>query len=229
MSESKKIRKRKFNFLKFLIFCLFIYLIASILFYVLDKPIKNIVILNNYYIADEEIIETAKIDDYPSFLKTFSSSMSKRIKKISLVKDVKIRKKLGYIVEIDIEEYKILYQNKSNNMYVLDNGNEVELAKSINSIPILINYVPDKVLKSFKIEYADKIDREIIDKISEIEYSPTAYDENRFLLYMLDGNEVYVTTYKLKSLNKYLNISKQLEGKNGILYLDSGNYFEIKN
>ena len=45
---------------------------------------------------------------------------------------------------------------------------------------------------------------------------------------MNDGNMVYVTTTKLKSLNKYVDIVKKLENKKGILYLDSGNYFEIK-
>ena len=45
---------------------------------------------------------------------------------------------------------------------------------------------------------------------------------------MNDGNEVYVTITKLDLLNKYIDIVKKLDNKNGILYLDSGNYFEIK-
>ena len=32
----------------------------------------------------------------------------------------------------------------------------------------------------------------------------------------------------LTKFKKYIEIKKQLEGKKGILYLDSGNYFEIK-
>ena len=45
---------------------------------------------------------------------------------------------------------------------------------------------------------------------------------------MNDGNMVYITLTKTESLNKYNDIKKELEGKSGILYLDSGNYFEIK-
>ena len=45
---------------------------------------------------------------------------------------------------------------------------------------------------------------------------------------MSDGNMVYITLPKAENLNKYNEIKKELEGKKGILYLDSGNYFEIK-
>ena len=45
---------------------------------------------------------------------------------------------------------------------------------------------------------------------------------------MNDSNLVYVTLTKLEYLNKYNEYVKKLEGKTGTLYLDSGNYFEIK-
>ena len=64
--------------------------------------------------------------------------------------------------------------------------------------------------------------------ISEIEYSKTSYDDKRFLLYMNDGNMVYITVSKAELLNKYVKIIKKVDNKKGILYLDSGNYFEIK-
>ena len=45
---------------------------------------------------------------------------------------------------------------------------------------------------------------------------------------MSDGNYVYITLYKLSSIDEYLKITSTLKDKKGILYLDSGNYFEIK-
>ena len=72
------------------------------------------------------------------------------------------------------------------------------------------------------------IEESILTKISEIEYTPTTYDNERFLLYMIDGNIVYITLNKTKELSKYNKIKKELGEKKGILYLDSGNYFEIK-
>ena len=65
-------------------------------------------------------------------------------------------------------------------------------------------------------------------KISDIEYVPNDYDKDRFLLYMDDGNMVYLTLTKFKQIEYYNDVLEQLEGRKGILYLDSGNHFQIK-
>ena len=72
------------------------------------------------------------------------------------------------------------------------------------------------------------IDRDILIRISEIKYDPTELDNERFLFYMNDANYVYVTLSKIDLINSYNEIYPTLEGKKGILYLDSGNHFEIK-
>jgi len=65
-------------------------------------------------------------------------------------------------------------------------------------------------------------------KISQIEYVPNDVDAERYLLYMDDGNSVYITLTKITKLNKYSSIVGQMEGRNGIIYLDSGDYIELK-
>ena len=72
------------------------------------------------------------------------------------------------------------------------------------------------------------VENEIRLLISEIEYVPNDIDKERFLIYMTDGNYVYMTLNKITKLNTYNSIVDQLEGKHGIIYLDSGDYFEIK-
>ena len=72
-----------------------------------------------------------------------------------------------------------------------------------------------------------EIDKSILSLISEIEYIPNEFDEDRFLLYMNDGNAVYLTLTKFESINYYNEVLPQLEGHKGILYLDSGNHFQI--
>ena len=44
---------------------------------------------------------------------------------------------------------------------------------------------------------------------------------------MNDQIYVYITLTKIDVLNNYNEITESLEGKKGILYLDSGNHFEI--
>ena len=44
---------------------------------------------------------------------------------------------------------------------------------------------------------------------------------------MNDGNHVYINIRKFKNINKYLNMIKSFNDKKGILYLDSGEYFDV--
>lgn len=224
---TKKIKRRKFNFTKFLIFIVIVLFILFIGYKIYKLPIRNIVVLNNNYLTDEEIIEKAKLEEYPSFIKTLKLTTKRRIKKIKLVKDVKIKKKLNRKFIIDIEEYKVLYLVRSTGLYKLEDGTDIELETDLSGIPTLINYCPDEIIEKLT-KKLSTLEIDVISKISEIEYSPTDYDDERFLLYMNDDNLVYITLNKIKEFSKYIDIKTQLQGKKGILYLDSGNYFEIK-
>ena len=92
--------------------------------------------------------------------------------------------------------------------------------------PTLINYVPDTIYLEF-IESMKKIDKDILNRISEIKYDPNDVDDRRFLLTMNDGNYVYININRFNNLNMYQKLITKLMGKKGILYLDSGEYFKI--
>lgn len=222
----KKRVKRKFNPLKFLSFIAFIIICYFLTVYLLDIKTKNIVVLNNNYYSDEKIIETAGIENYPKFILLNTNKIKKKLLKLDLIENVTIKKKWNFVLELTIKEKKILYLVRSENKYRLSDNKLYDL-DDVLSVPTLINYIPESNEKKF-VNAFKNIDNNIISMISEIEYSKTSYDSDRFLLYMNDGNMVYVTTTKLKSLNKYVDIVSKLENKKGILYLDSGNYFEIK-
>ncbi len=222
----KKRVKRKFNPLKFLSFIAFIIICYFLTMYLFDIKTKNIIVLNNNYYSDEKIIETAGIENYPKFILLNTNKIKKKLLKLDLIENATIKKKWNFVLELTIKEKKILYLVRSENKYRLSDNKLYDI-DDVLSVPTLINYVPESNEKKF-VEAFKNIDNNIISMISEIEYSKTSYDSDRFLLYMNDGNMVYVTTNKLKSLNKYVDIVKKLENKKGILYLDSGNYFEIK-
>lgn len=222
----KKRVKRKFNPLKFLSFIAFIIICYFLTMYLFDIKTKNIIVLNNNYYSDEKIIETAGIENYPKFILLNTNKIKKKLLELDLIENATIKKKWNFVLELTIKEKKILYLVRSENKYRLSDNKLYDI-DDVLSVPTLINYVPESNEKKF-VEAFKNIDNNIISMISEIEYSKTSYDSDRFLLYMNDGNMVYVTTTKLKSLNKYVDIVKKLENKKGILYLDSGNYFEIK-
>ena len=147
------------------------------------------------------------------------------MKKNPYIKKIKVKKKLFRTIEIIIEEEKILFRKDENKLLVLENGKEVDDKLKYN-VPILLNYVPDTKYNTF-LNKMSKINDSVKAEISEIMYEPNNQDDDRFLLSMNDGNLVYLTLTKFKQINYYEEVLDQLEGKKGILYLDSGNHFKI--
>ena len=121
-----------------------------------------------------------------------------------------------------------MFFDTNKNQYVLENKESVDDESICNNfrVPRLLNYVPDVKYESF-IKNMIKIDKAVLSKISDIEYKPNDYDKDRFLLYMDDGNMVYLTLTKFKIINRYIDVLAQLENHKGVLYLDDGNYFKI--
>ena len=228
-----KVKRKKLKIGLVFLTIIIITLIGYLLFFLFDKTIntniKNIYIIGNNYLKDFEVMELAKIDNYPKFLSISSSEMERRIKTSPFIKSVDVKKRLGNQVYIYIEEYKPLFYNKNSQKLILETNKELVLEESINNVPNLITPVNDEKVYNNLINKFVKIDDNIKQKISEISYMPNEVDKERFLFTMNDGNYVYITLTKIEEINKYLDILGTLENKKGILYLDSGNYFEIIN
>lgn len=225
---TKKIKKKvHIKILPVIIILLVLIVVFFIFQYVSNLPIKNIYISGNYYLTDQEIIELAKIDNYPSFIKTTKSQIKKNIKKNILIDSVIVSKKWWGIVELKIEEHGILFREyNDDSKVVLDNEKVIDDITNRYKVPKLLNYVPDNKYKSF-INSMSKVTEDIKSQISEITYLPNEQDKERFLLYMNDGNYVYLTLTKFKQINYYEDVLKKIKDKKGILYLDSGNHFQI--
>lgn len=219
MEEEKVVKK--FSLVKLVLVLLIMYIIGFLGYKVAISRITNIYIKNNNILTDQEVIDASGLRNYPSFILTTNYSIKNKLLKNDLVKKVKVKKGLWGKVYIDIEEYKplFIYEDK----VILDNKNEVDLDISL---PILVNKVDDDILDKLISKY-ESINDEIKLMISEIKYDPNDIDKERFLFTMSDGNYVYITLYKLSSIDEYLKITSTLKDKKGILYLDSGNYFEV--
>ena len=225
MPNKKKKKRLKKGFIIILFILMFIGLFV-IFYYAFPQNIRNIYVYNNKYLSDQEVIESAKIEDYPNTFKYSTKKIKNNLLKNPYIKSVKVKKKFLYIINITVEENKVLFIRLDTNKIVFENKNEIDYNKEVLGVPYLINYVPNTKYESL-IKKLSKIDDDILSKVSEIKYDPNDYDEDRFLLYMNDDNRVYVTLTKFDLLNKYNETIPQLEGKKGILYFDSGNYFEI--
>lgn len=225
MKETKKIRvkvkKRKLKIKSIIIALSGIILIVNLVYCILNIKIQNIYIIDNNILSDKEIIKEAKINDYPPYMLSLGFKIEKNILNNDYIKEVKVKKRL-FKVYIYIEEYKPLaiYNGK----VLLDNNSLVENTYNLKQIPVILKDVNTlEFSKSF-----EKVNNNILSKISQIEYAPNEVDKNRYLLYMNDGNSVYVTLEKITKINKYNSIVSQMNEKKGIIYLDSGDYVELK-
>ena len=218
--EEKEVVKKKISISKILIIILILYIIGFYMYKIVISPVNNIYIKGNTYLTDQEVIDSSGLRNYPSFILTTKSSIKKNLKKNEIIKDIKIKKSMGNTVTINITENipLFIYKDKT----ILSNGKSID---KNYELPILINDVNEDMLKKLSEKYQN-INEEIRLMISEIKYDPNNIDKERFLFTMNDGNYVYITLYKITSINEYIKILSKTEGKNGILYLDSGNYFE---
>ena len=221
--KRKKIKKRKVKYGRVFLFLLIVSLIFYLILQVFNFPIKNIYVYNNKSLNDQEIIDIAGISNYPSIFSVSTLQMEKKLEKNIYIKKATIKKRKLSEVDIYIEENYCLYYDSSKNVSILSDKIE---DKSVLDCPILINYVTDKLYDDF-FKAMSNIDRDIIERISEIKYDPNSVDEERFLFTMNDGNYVYLTLMHFEKINNYVNIIKNFEQKKGILYLDSGEYFKV--
>lgn len=221
----KLVKRKKIKVFHFLIFLVIIGILVFSVYFILNSPIRNINITGNVYLSDEEIIEQAGIKNYPSFFLTLSHQIKQNVEKLPIVKEVVVKKGLFNVLTIHVKEYRIILKDGSTNKYILENGKKLELTLEYGVAKLTNSVVGEKYQKL--IEEFLTIKSGVFEKISEVKYVPNEYDKDRFLLYMSDGNSVYLTLTKFEMINYYNKVLSQLEGRKGILYLDSGNHFKI--
>ena len=217
MKNKKKKRKLKKVFVLF-----FLILIISVVVFLLSLiKVRGYYVLDNNYLDEETVLNTCGLDENSSFFLTWSYFVNKKCNNNSMIKKVKIKHTKTLELRLYVEEYKVLFK--------LDNYAINELGKKIDTdyedAPILVNKISDKDIYDRFVKKMNKVDNEILTIISEIKYDPNDVDNERFLLYMNDGNMVYITLSKITKINSYPSITKTIENRKGVLYLDYGNYF----
>ncbi len=225
----KIVKKKKIKIVPLLIFLVVLGGLFFSCYYIFTMPLKNIVILNTSYLNDDYIINEAKIKNYPAFYQINTRKIKKTLLKSPYISDVNIKRKFFCVLEINITENRPLYIYEADETIVFSDKRSIAENEQIDifRIPRVINEIPEEKRESF-IKGMSKIEEGILGKISDIEYVPNEYDKDRFLLYMDDGNMVYLTLTKFRMIKYYNEVLGQLEGRKGILYLDSGNHFQIK-
>lgn len=221
--KKTKVKKRRILFGRLFLVLVILFLIIYLFFHLFQFPIKNIYIKGSKILTDQEIIEILGIQNYPSIFSKSSSEMKRKLEKNIHIKKAKVEKRYFREVRITIVDNIPLFYDNNKHKTILSDKTEIN---DQLSAPILMNYIPDTIYDLF-LSKIQKLKRTTIKRISEIKYDPNDVDEERFLLYMSDGNYVYLTLEKFEVIDDYVNIIKKVDQKKGILYLDSGEYFKI--
>ena len=224
MSKSKNKKSRRLNKKRILIFLFIIVLLFVLTYKLFNEKITNIYIKGNDFLQDQEIIDIAGLKSYPNSINNISYNIKKKLETNKYILEANVKKK-GFInkVYIEVKENYPLFFYQPENKTVLYNGEKIE---NKFSIPTVINQIPNTVYDKF-VKNMQKVNKNILERISEIEYLPNDVDSERFFIIMNDGNYVYLTLSKYLAINKYLDMVKSFNNKKGILYLDSGEYFDI--
>lgn len=225
----KIVKKRKLKVFKLLFILMVTFGLFFGVYIYLKLPILNLIVNGSAYLSDDYILEIAGLKDYPSFWLTNMNKVEKKLKKSDYIVSADIKRKWYHIVTVNIEENKALFSKENEQgKIVFSSGDTLRVSDGLSfRVPRLMNYVPDDKYDDF-IKGMKNIDNDILQKISDIEYVPNELDKERFLLYMDDGNMVYLTLTKFDVINYYNDVLEQLEDKHGILYLDNGNHFQIR-
>lgn len=214
---------RRIRYKRLFLVLIILVLIVFVVFKFLTMRITNIYVDGNMYLSDQEIIELAKLSNYPSAFFTFSSRVENSISKDKLVGSVKVHKKGLTKIFISVSENKPLYYDQVTSKTVLKDGSSVSTKYNV---PTLVNVVSSEIYDEFLAQLS-KIDYYVFNNISEIEYTPNGVDSELFLFTMNDGNYIYVNLDRFENVNKYFDMITNFNNHKGILYLDSGEYFKI--
>ena len=219
----RKVKKKKIKIGRVFLALFFLFIVIFLIILLSKMPVLGFYISGNNYYTDNEILKITGLDKYPSYLFTSNINIKKKIKDNPILESVKINKTLLGKFKVEVKEKRILFYNINTKKSITSNGEEIDFYDK-NS-PVLVNNINDKNVYNSFLKKMKKVDKSILDNISEIKYDPNAIDKERFLISMNDGNYIYLTISKFTKINDYLKISKTLVNKNGILYLDYGNYF----
>lgn len=227
---NKKGKRRRIKIKPLLIILSILIIIVLSFFYVRSINIKRIVINGNDLVKDAQIIEAAKIKDYPEIYRLNLKKIKENVESIPLLSNVKVKRNIFGKLKIDVMEDKVYMYSEYDNKYITSTAEKIseDNLPTLYGIPILVHFTPDTAIEALT-KSLNKVDYNIIKMISEIEYSPykdstgAIIDGTRFNLKMNDNNTVIIDTYNMSNLNDYMNIyaSLELDKNKGILYLDT--------
>jgi cell division protein FtsQ len=228
----KEQRKRKTNRRLILLISVFFLLIIFVIYF--QSPLSHvgkIDVAGNFSVSKNKIINKSGLSTKTNIWNINKHDIAKKLQGIPEVKTVIVKTIFPNKVKIEIKEHKQIASMAKGTSFVpvLENGLIVHENNALkyNSGPILTNFHKGKFVSQM-VDQLQKLPKDIINSISEIQYLPTKTDEYHIILYMNDGFEVSATMRTLADkMIHYPSIISQLDPNvKGIIDLEVGSYFK---
>ncbi len=181
-----------------------------------------------------QVVQLSKIQKGASFFTVQSSDIEQAIGTLPEVKEVEVARHFPGNVSIQVTEYEhvlFIMENEKKIIPILENGTRLENRLWNDRVidrPILRNWKEPLQLPKLG-EELKKLDKGLLNQISEIEPDVRANDPQRLILYMKDGYEVH-TSIRHFSKNmawypSFVANLKQEGNQKGIIMLLDGKWF----
>lgn len=188
------------------------------------SKVKSISVKNNYYLETDYIKKLSGLTLENRYYLVIDYFVEKKLEESDLIKKATVKHKDQGVIEIDIEEetpfgYRYLEEGE----ILLTSGKAVPLKSEYLDIIAKVPYVDGfdteeqlvRIAKAFQ-----KVDRSVIESISEVSQYPMSYDENTLRLFMRDGNNFFASYYSLETINSYNEIASDFVDSGHCIYSD---------
>ncbi|WP_347550435.1 FtsQ-type POTRA domain-containing protein [Pseudalkalibacillus hwajinpoensis] len=226
-------RKQRANRRLVVYLSIFFFLILLIIYFQSSlSHIRNIEVSGNHYVSDKEIQKLSGVNDSISFWNINTKEIETSIKQSKEIADVTVRRQFPATVTLEvIENERVAYLKKGSKYFpILQTGTILDALPSSDtpvSAPILMQWDESTELSNMAGELR-KVKMSIINRISEIHYTPEGDKAFNITLFMTDGYEVRTSILQFaEKVNNYPLIVKELKDKpKGVLYLNEGSWLE---
>ncbi|MGO4887871.1 cell division protein FtsQ/DivIB [Anaerobacillus sp. MEB173] len=232
----KSQRKQKSNRRLIMYLSTFFFLILLVIYFQSSlSHITSIAVSGNHYINDESIIDMSGIEEGTSIWNVEQEHVvASIISQLHGISSATVQRKFPNSVEINVTEY-------SRVAYIFDEGRYfpiLETGKILDEMPrehfptdapLLVNWTSEtgEEVEEMAAELR-KLPESMINRISEIYFTPVESDPLRITLYMNDGNEVSSTIRHFSErISSYPAIVQELSpDEKGIIHMRMNPYFE---
>ncbi|MCK0470666.1 cell division protein FtsQ/DivIB [Halalkalibacter sp. APA_J-10(15)] len=226
-------RKQRAN-RRLLFFLSFFFMLLLLIVYFQSPAshVREVTVDGNIHLTHEEVLHQSTLQIGTSIWNVDEDDIVNRLNEHIEISSAYVERRWPTTVEITISEHeRVGYLVHDDRYYpILDNGmNLSELNRSHipADAPILVGFTEGADLSELSAELR-QLPNALLERISEIIYSPTEQDAQALIMYMTDGIEVHTTINDFhEKVIPYLAIINDLDtSKRGILHLQMSPYFE---